>query len=192
MKILAINASPRKKGTVDTMLDFACSALEKDNIVVEKIYVNDLNIKYCTGCMICRESGTCVLPEDDGHFMAKKMNECDGLIIGTPVYWGNIPGSLKVMFDRIVYVMMGENRVNYPVPKQKGKKALLLIACTTNKIGDVFAGESRGAQRALKEILGYSGFKIVGKLNQNDTRNKHIISDRLKRKIELYSGKMVY
>jgi multimeric flavodoxin WrbA len=191
MKILIINASPRRSGTIDTMLDIACSELENRNVAVEKIFVNNLNIKYCTGCMACRKNGDCILPEDDGHLIARKINECDGLIIGTPVYWGNIPGSLKVMFDRIVYVMMGENRFNYPVRKQKGKKALILTACTTNKIGDFFAGESKGAQKALKENLSYSGFGIVGKLNQNDTKNKHLISDKLKKRIINRSGKLI-
>ena len=48
----------------------------------------------------------------------------DNIIIGSPTYWGNIPGSLKVLFDRNVYLFMGESKSGIPVPKMKGKKAI--------------------------------------------------------------------
>jgi multimeric flavodoxin WrbA len=68
--------------------------------------VNDLNVHPCIGCMKCRATGRCVLPEDDGHRMAEEMKLCDALILGTPVYWGNMSGQMKLMFDRIVPAMM--------------------------------------------------------------------------------------
>ena len=85
---------------------------------------------------------------------------------------------------------MTENKFNMPAPKQKGKKAIIVTACTTNKIGDLFAGESKGAHKALHEIFHYSGIKIVGYVNKNDTKNDRVITEGMKRKIQYLCNKL--
>ena len=129
MRVLVINGSPRKKGNVATMLHAVSDTINDAD--VHWIDVNDLSIRPCMGCMKCRETGICVLPEDDGHRMAKEIKECDALVIGTPVYWGNISGQMKLMFDRIVPAMMGESKLGIPIALHKGKKAVIVTACTT-------------------------------------------------------------
>lgn len=104
MRVLVINGSPRKKGNVATMLHSLADNIEGAD--VRWFDVNDLNVHPCIGCMKCRATGRCVLPEDDGHRMAEEMKLCDALILGTPVYWGNMSGQMKLMFDRIVPAMM--------------------------------------------------------------------------------------
>ena len=84
--------------------------------------VADLQISPCIGCMSCREKLKCCLPEDDAQRVLKQIEEAQALIIGAPCYWGNLPGQLKVMFDRIVYGMMGETSRGIPIGLHKGKK----------------------------------------------------------------------
>ena len=52
----------------------------------------------------------CILPADDAHIIAEEIKNCDMLIAGTPVYWGNMNGKLKALFDRLVYVLMKESK----------------------------------------------------------------------------------
>lgn len=168
-KVLVINGSPKKNGNVAKMLSVLSEHISDAKII--RIDVNDLKIRPCTGCMQCRTTGICVLPEDDAHMIAREIKNCDALIAGTPVYWGNMSGQMKIMFDRIVPAMMGETARGIPKPLHKGKKAILVTACTTIWPFNFLCRQTTKAIGALKEILGYSGFKIVGKVVIPGTKN---------------------
>ena len=107
MKILIINGSPRKQGHILKMLQLMETEAKDNGDEVTVVRVADLAIRPCIGCMSCREKLKCCLPEDDAQRVLKQIEEAHALIIGAPCYWGNLPGQLKVMFDRIVYGMMG-------------------------------------------------------------------------------------
>ena len=171
MKILILNASPRRHGTISQAVErFADGASNShlgdfsEDVRVEVVNVNDLKFAPCRGCMQCRRCGRCCLPQDDAHRVAEKIEACDVLVVAAPVYWGNIPGTLKALFDRMVYAMMGESRRGIPEPLHKGKDAYIITGCTTPFPFNVIFGQSAGLYRALKEILGTAGFKIRGKL----------------------------
>ncbi len=107
MKIVVLNGSPRRGGVVSQMLGHVAAHLP-EQCRAEEFFVHDLQVKPCTGCMRCRTLGRCVLPEDDAHRVAELLRDADALVVGSPCYWGNMTGELKVLFDRVVYVMMGE------------------------------------------------------------------------------------
>jgi multimeric flavodoxin WrbA len=107
MKILVLNGSPRKAGTVVLLLEAVTDPLSAEH-EIEWIDVFKLNMKYCTACMVCREKETCILPEDDAHVVGKKIQEADVLVIGTPTHWGNMCAPLKLLFDRNVPVYGGK------------------------------------------------------------------------------------
>jgi multimeric flavodoxin WrbA len=178
MKILVLNGSPRKTGTVATLLKAITDGVAA-TYQVEWIDVNDLKLKPCTGCMKCRQTGQCILPADDAHSIGEEIKQADGLIVGTPVYWGNMSGYLKMLFERNVPVFMGESNRGLPVPLQKGKKAVIVTACTTPWPFNFIAAESRGAIAALREILGYSGYKVMGQLVKPGTKINSTLSERL-------------
>ena len=106
MNILIINGSPRKKGLISQMLSIMQEEAETQGDTVEMVYTNDLTVKPCAGCMACRAKEKCVLAEDDSQRVLKMMQQADAIIMGAPCYWGNIPGQMKLMFDRQVYGMM--------------------------------------------------------------------------------------
>ena len=135
-----------------------------ENVRIDVVNVADLRFAACRGCMQCRKCGRCCLPQDDAHRVAEKIVACDVLVVAAPVYWGNIPGTLKALFDRMVYAMMGESKRGIPEPLHKGKDAYIITGCTTPFPFNVIFGQSAGLYRALKEILGTAGFKIRGKL----------------------------
>ena len=180
MKILILNGSPRRHGTisqaVERFADGACCSHMgdfSDDTQVEIVNVNDLKFAPCRGCMQCRKCGACCLPEDDAHRVAEKIAACDVLVVAAPVYWGNMPGTLKLLFDRMVYALMGESKHGIPKPLHKGKDAYIITSCTTPFPFNVFFGQSAGFYRALKEILGTAGFKIRGKVVIPGTKAKN-------------------
>jgi len=190
MKILVLNGSPRKNGMVASILKAIVEPIAKEHIV-EWVDVSKLKMKFCIGCMACREKERCILPDDDAHIFGKKIQEADALVIGTPTYWGNMTAPLKVLFERNVPVFMGESSKGIPIPRQKRKKAIIVTACTTPWPFNFILPESRGALRALKEVLHYGGYNIVGSIVKPGSKKSREISVLLEKKIIKCSRKMV-
>ncbi|MBP5344806.1 MAG: flavodoxin family protein [Bacteroidales bacterium] len=177
MNILILNGSPRKNGLISQMLDIMREEAEKRGDKVEIVRTNDLQIKPCVGCMVCRTKNQCLLAEDDSQRVLKKIQEADAVILGAPCYWGNLPGQMKVLFDRIVYGMMRDTP-RFPEPLMKGKKCVLVSTCTTPWPWSVWFNQSRGVIRALREICRYSGFKIVKTIEKGGTAMHPELSDK--------------
>ena len=177
MKLLVVNGSPRKQGNIFRMLSAIDEEAKARGIETAFVSISDLQVAPCRGCMSCRSSLRCVLPEDGAQRLLRLIGECDALAVGVPCYWGNIPGQLKTAFDRIVYGMMGESPNGIPKPLHKGKKAVLVSACTTPYPFNILFRQSEGAVRAMKEILKWSGFKVVSVVQQGGTK-AHPVSER--------------
>ena len=182
MKILVINASPRSTGLVSQMLDIMTKEAESEGAEIEMVVVNQLHIHPCTGCMKCRSCNFCHLPEDDAHRTLKKIQEADVLLIGSPCYWGNMNGYLKVLFDRMVYGLIGEGKNGIPSPKQKGKQAIIVTTSTTQWPFNIIFNQTSGVVKALKQILKYSGFSIKGVVQKGGTRKFPDLTDKEREK----------
>jgi multimeric flavodoxin WrbA len=189
MNVLVINGSPRKNGTVATLLKAVVEGISEQN-QVEWINVYDLKMKPCMACMKCRSDQKCSLPEDDAHIVGRKIKDADALIVGTPTHWGNMSAPLKLLFDRNVPVFMGENPNGMPIPRQKGKQAVIITACSTAWPFNFIAAESRGAVRAVFEVLHYGGYKIAGKVVKPGTKTSPEISDKLLKKAKTIGKKI--
>lgn len=103
IKILGINASPRKYGNTYKLLEIALHTARQLGAEVELIHLYDYDIKPCIGCLsdeqlACRYP--CVI-EDDGRIILEKILKSDGLIIATPLYWYGPSGHLKNLIDRM-------------------------------------------------------------------------------------------
>lgn len=178
MNFLFINASPRKGGNIDEMLGEMQDEARRLGCVVQTVRVDELSVSPCRGCMACRSRLACVLPNDDAQRVLEQIKWCDALVIGAPCYWGNIPGSLKMLFDRIVYGMMGENKWGIPLPLHKGKRAVVVSTSTTRWPFNLWFNQTRGVVRALHEILKYSGFRLVTTVQKGNTKVCHTLTIR--------------
>ncbi len=103
IKILGVNASPRKYGNTYKLLEIALHTARQLGAEVELIHLYDYDIKPCIGCLsdeqlACRYP--CVI-EDDGRIILEKILKSDGLIIATPLYWYGPSGHLKNLIDRM-------------------------------------------------------------------------------------------
>lgn len=109
MKILAIVGSFRKEGNTDIIIDRVLAGARAGGAQTEKIFVDDLHINSCQGCLECRKEGVCKL-EDDLMGVVKKLDEADGVIVGSPIYGNYMTGQLKVLLDRLMGVI---GRITY-------------------------------------------------------------------------------
>lgn len=103
MKVLLINGSPRAKGCTFTALSEAAKTLEECGIETEIAQIGNKAIRGCIGCGGCREKKRCVFNDDITNEMLDKMEQADGLIIGSPVYFASPNGNLISMLDRFFY-----------------------------------------------------------------------------------------
>ncbi len=172
MRIFFINASPRRNGNISKMLDAMVHEAEAEGAECEVVRVADLHVAACTGCMACRKKLACVLPHDDAPMVLEKICWADAVVVGAPCYWGNMPGNLKVVFDRIVYGMMGETPRGIPIPLHRGKKAIIVSTSTTFYPFNIWFNQTRGVVKALHEILKWSGFKMVATVERGGTKNR--------------------
>ena len=101
-----------------------------------------------------------------------------------------MPGQLKVLFDRMVYAMMGEGKRGLPRPLHKGKRAIIVTACTTPWPFNILFGQSAGTVRALREILHYSGFGIVGTVQYGGTKGAPLVGGRKLRRCARLVGRL--
>ena len=177
MKLLIINGSPRKKGLISQMLRIFHEQAIATGVEVTEVYANDLQIKPCMGCMACRSKRHCVLPEDDAQRVLTLIEQADAIVIGAPCYWGNIPGQLKLLFDRIVYGMMRDTP-RFPEPLMKGKRLVCISTSTTPFPFNILMNQSHGAIRALREIGRFSGWKIVDTIERGGTATRPQLSPR--------------
>ena len=177
MKLLIINGSPRKKGLISQMLRIFHEQAIATGVEVTEVYANDLQIKPCMGCMACRSKRHCVLPEDDAQRVLTLIEQADAIVIGAPCYWGNIPGQLKLLFDRIVYGMMRDTP-RFPEPLMKGKRLVCISTSTTPFPFNILMNQSRGAIRALREIGRFSGWKMVDTIERGGTATRPQLSPR--------------
>ena len=180
--ILILNASPRRHGNISQMVEVMADECRQAGVEVQTVAVQQLDIRPCLGCMKCRTAHKCVLPEDDAQRVLKLIQQADALVIAAPCYWGNIPGTLKLLFDRIVYGMMDESEKGWPLPLHKGKRCVLVSTSTTPWPFNRIMNQSSGAIRAMKEVCRYSGLKTVATVEKGGTRHDTTLSEKDERR----------
>ncbi len=99
MKILGISGSPRKGGNTDIVVQEALKAAEELVAEVEFISLAGKTIKQCEACDYCVKHKRCHHDDDADMFLAK-MHEADGIIMASPVYFGNVTAQIKSLIDR--------------------------------------------------------------------------------------------
>lgn len=182
MSVLILNASPHPRGPTAVILH-AVESGARDNNDVEWVDVNHLDMVPCIGCLRCRPDGECVQPEDDAHRVGRRIQEADSLVVGTPTYWGNMTGPLKLLFDRNVPVFLGEGKGR---ARQRGKTAAIIVTCDTSWPISQLSSQGGGAIRAVRTVLASAGFRIVGSLIYPCARGQHDVPPSvLHRAIEL-------
>lgn len=102
MKVLLINGSPHAKGSTYTALHEMEKIFSAESIETELVQVGNLPVRGCIACLSCYEKGKCVF-DDIVNELAGKFEECDGLVVGSPVYYASANATLIACLDRLFY-----------------------------------------------------------------------------------------
>ena len=102
MKVLILNGSPRKDGNTSIALNEAARILNENGIETEEVRVGNQAVRGCMACNACGKLGKCVY-DDIVNEIAPKFEEADGLIVGSPVYYGSANATLIAVLDRLFY-----------------------------------------------------------------------------------------
>ena len=102
MKALLINGSPHAKGCTYTALSIVAKELENNGIEAEIVQVGHKDIHGCIACGKCQETGKCVF-DDIVNEVASKFEQADALVIGSPVYYAGVAGTMHSFLDRLFF-----------------------------------------------------------------------------------------
>jgi len=102
MKVLMINGSPHADGNTAVALHEMESIFQQEGIEVEMLHVGNQAIRGCIGCASCKKTGKCVF-DDMVNEAAQKFETCDGLIVGSPVYYASANATLVAFLTRLFY-----------------------------------------------------------------------------------------
>lgn len=102
MKVLMINGSPRAKGNTYIALHEMEKIFSENGVNTEIMQIGNKNVRGCIACHSCAESGKCVF-DDIVNEAAAKLEACDGLVVGSPVYYASANATLIAFLDRLFY-----------------------------------------------------------------------------------------
>ena len=102
MKVLMINGSPHSKGNTFIALQEMEKIFKQEGMETEIVHVGNKDIRGCIACYSCMEKGKCVF-DDLVNEAAPKFEACDGLVIGSPVYYASANATLIAFLDRLFY-----------------------------------------------------------------------------------------
>lgn len=102
MKVLMINGSPHTKGNTYTALHEMEKIFAENSVETEILHIGNQAVRGCIACYSCTKNGRCVF-DDIVNETAPKFEACDGLVIGSPVYYASANATLIAYLDRLFY-----------------------------------------------------------------------------------------
>jgi len=134
-KVVLISGSPKAEGNTAQLIKECARVIQEQGVETEAVSFADMKIESCTACGKCSELGRCSL-EDGLNEIIDKIRKAQGLIVGSPVYFGTARGDVMAALQRIGYV------------SRKGGDYL------AGKVGGPIAVARRGGQTfTLQEML---------------------------------------
>lgn len=118
MKVILINGSPNKKGCTYTALKEVEKTLEKNKVETEIIHVGK-TVENCIACRKCKTSGRCIV-DDKVNYIVDKLDDIDGIVVGSPVYYAGASGQITSFMNRLFYTAGG---------RMPGKLGASVVSC---------------------------------------------------------------
>ena len=102
MNVLLINGSPRPHGNTSIALGEMVKTFQAEGVETEVVQVGNLPVRGCIACGRCAETGRCVF-DDVVNQLAPKLEQADGLVVASPVYYASANATLIAVLDRLFY-----------------------------------------------------------------------------------------
>lgn len=119
MKVLLINGSPHEHGCTYTALSECAASLQAEGIAADIHWIGTQPIAGCIACRKCKGSGRCVM-DDQVNALLERIDEYDGLVVGSPVFYAGPSGQLCALLDRLFFASAG---------RFAGKAAAAVVSC---------------------------------------------------------------
>lgn len=136
-QVLILSSSPRKGGNSDILCDEFLRGAKESGNQVEKIFLGDKQINYCTGCGVCSVHQKPCPQKDDMAEILEKMKAADVIVMATPVYFYTMAAQMKTLIDR---TCAGYTQI-------KGKEFYFIVTAADDGIADM-----------ARTIEGFRGF----------------------------------
>jgi multimeric flavodoxin WrbA len=111
MKVLLINGSPRANGNTSIALEQMTEIFKANGIDVHYVQVGQMNIRGCLACGACHNGRENCVIDDVVNEIASVLEECDGMVIASPVYYANANATLIALLDRLFYSTSFDKRM---------------------------------------------------------------------------------
>jgi len=149
MKIIAICGSPRR-GNTEFVLKRILAKAEELGVKIELVLLREKRIEFCNGCLSCDSTGECII-RDDMQLIYPELESADLIIFGSPNYFSNVSGTMKVFIDRL--------NPFYTNKKLKDKKVAAVIIGGTDNPGTI-----KKSIRAVESAVNGTEMFLVGDL----------------------------
>jgi multimeric flavodoxin WrbA len=106
MKVIAFNGSPRQNGNTNKALEIVLETLQKEGIETELVQMGSEDMHGCKGCGSCgkNKDERCIFDLDKVNDWIQMIKQADGVVIGSPTYFGGLSSQTKAFIDRVGYV----------------------------------------------------------------------------------------
>jgi multimeric flavodoxin WrbA len=129
MNVIAISGSARKGWNTSLLLQKALDGAKSAGAEIELVNLYDLNFKGCIGCLACKSKdeskrGHCAL-RDDLSPVLERIAACDALIIGSPIYFGEVTGETRSFLERLLFPNISYDADRTPITPRRIPNAFI-------------------------------------------------------------------
>ena len=180
MKALGICGSARRGGNTDLLIKSVLEGAASKGMTTEEVFISDLDIAPCRGCATCKDTSEKCVIEDDFHGVVDKIRDADLVVIGSPVYMGQVTGQSKTFLDRLYSLRRRDRTIRLDGTRKKG---VLVVVC-----GSTDPEHPNPAKRTLGVLFRYLNTPDVKEIVEQGTGP---VGDLLKRPDALNRAKDV-
>jgi len=177
MKVCGFVASPRHGGNTDILVQRVLDGAREEGAKTTVHYLNDLSFRCCQGCRYCKVNDSCRL-HDDMQDLYRDLHDADGIVIGSPIYFGQMSGVAKCFLDRWFALMNPDFSSRLPA----GKRGALVFPQ-----GDTDPAVYAAVPGHFRDTMEFFGITVVdafiapGLLNLGDAAKDPLLMERSRR-----------
>jgi multimeric flavodoxin WrbA len=137
MKIIGFSASPRKEGNTAWIVNKILEGAKEQGAETQSWYFSDLDINPCRSCYGCKQGDRGCIINDDMQKLYSGIEHADALVLGSPVYMGQMSAQAKIFTDRL-FAQFSPRFSPYFKEENAAKKKLILVFTQGNPDSDMF------------------------------------------------------
>lgn len=132
VKALGVCGSARHGGNTALLIEEVLAGAAGSGMQTEQVFLNELDIGPCTGCTSCKGKTEQCATEDDLGALIQKVREADLIVLGSPVYMGQVTGQTKTFLDRLYSLRRADRTIRLDGTKKKG--AMVIVCGSTDPV----------------------------------------------------------